>query len=174
MGAGEGGDALWLAERGWSVTAVDVSANALARLRTESQRRGVEVRTLVRDANAPAPYGDERFDLVSLQYGSFPRTPEQRGLRSLLDAVAAGGTLLVVGHEPSWTHETIDVAEQTRMYDPAAFVGVDEIAAALAADPAWRVELHETRPRPAGAATGHHVHDVVLRAVRVAETDAAS
>ncbi|MFB4350777.1 FAD-dependent oxidoreductase [Microbacterium sp. CR_7] len=174
VGAGEGGDAIWLAQRGWDVTAVDVSANALARLRAAAEQRGVEVRTLVRDANAPAPYGAERYDLVSLQYGSFPRTPEQRGLRSLLDAVAVGGTLLAVGHEPTWTRERIDVAEQTRMYDPAAFVGVDEIAAALVTDPAWRIELHETRPRPAGAASGHHVHDVVLRAVRVTEANAAS
>jgi hypothetical protein len=29
--------------------------------------------------------------------------------------------------------------------------------------------VHETRPRPAGAASAHHVHDVVLRAVRLAE-----
>jgi hypothetical protein len=53
------------------------------------------------------------------------------------------------------------------MYDPEAFVGVGEIAAALAADPGtWHVETHETRRRPPGAASTHHVSDVVLRAVR--------
>lgn len=173
VGAGEGGDALWLAERGWSVTAVDVSARALERLRAEAERRGLEVRAQRRDANDVAPYGDERYDLVSLQYGSFPRTPEQRGLRNLLGAVAIGGTLLVVAHEASWASGDIDVAQQTRIYDPGAFVGIDEVAAALAADPTWRVDLHEARPRPAGAASGHHVHDVVLRAVRIAEPDGA-
>ena len=30
LGSGEGGDALWLAAEGWSVTAIDISATALA------------------------------------------------------------------------------------------------------------------------------------------------
>ena len=30
LGSGEGGDALWLARRGWSVTAVDIAPSALA------------------------------------------------------------------------------------------------------------------------------------------------
>lgn len=168
VGAGEGGDAIWLAERGWSVSAVDVSARALARLQAEADRRDLDVSVVQRDANDPAPYGDERYDLVSLQYGSFSRTPEQRGLRSLLEAVTIGGTLLVVAHELSWTRGPNDAATQTRMYDPEAFVGVDEIAAALADDPSWRITVRESRPRPAGAASGHHVEDVVLRAVRLA------
>jgi SAM-dependent methyltransferase len=168
IGAGEGGDAIWLAEQGWRVTAADVSGNALARIRAAAAQRGVEVRTLHRDANAPAGYDGETYDLVSLQYGSFQRTPEQCGLRNLLGAVAVGGTLLVVGHDLSWLDEPVDPAEQTRMYDPAAYVGIDDVAAALFASEEWRVEVHETRPRPAGAASGHHVHDVVLRAVRLA------
>ncbi|BBB02063.1 putative oxidoreductase [Actinacidiphila reveromycinica] len=167
VGTGEGADALWLAEHGWKVTATDISGNALARVRTEAERRGLSV-TLVRsDANDPAPFGTDTFDLVSLQYGSFKRTPDQRGLRSLLAAVAPGGTLLVVHHDLTPLHDPVDVAAQTRMYDPQAFVGLDEVAAALTADPdAWHVETHETRPRPAGAASPHHVSDVVLRATR--------
>ncbi|MEU6814620.1 FAD-dependent oxidoreductase [Streptomyces sp. NPDC046860] len=169
VGAGEGADALWLAERGWKVTATDISGNALARVRAEAARRGLPVDLVRGDANDPAPFGTERFDLVSLQYGSFKRTPDQRGLRSLLAAVAPGGTLLVVHHDLTPLSGPADVATQTRMYDPAAFVGIDEIAAALTADPdAWRVEIHETRPRPGGAASTHHVSDVVLRATRPA------
>lgn len=167
VGAGEGADAIWLAEHGWQATATDVSGNAVARIQAEADRRGVPVRALRRDANAVAPYGDEQYDLVSLQYGSFQRTPEQRGLHSLLNAVAVGGTLLVVGHDMSWLQEPVDPAEQTRMYDPEAYVGIDDIAAVLADSPQWRIDLHETRPRPAGAASTHHVHDVVLRAVRL-------
>lgn len=167
VGTGEGADALWLAEHGWKVTATDISGNALARVRAEAEHRGLAVNLVRGDAGDPAPFGTETFDLVSLQYGSFKRTPDQRGLRSLLAAVAPGGTLLVVHHDLSSLSEPVDVATQTRMYDPAAFVGVDEIAAALIADPGtWRVETHETRPRPAGAASTHHVNDVVLRATR--------
>ncbi|MAP63508.1 MAG: SAM-dependent methyltransferase [Microbacterium sp.] len=167
VGTGEGADALWLAEQGWTVTASDVSSRALRRLDEEAARRGVEVRTLHADANSIRPYGGERFDLVSLQYGSFPRTPEGRGLQSLLDAVAPGGTLLVVAHDLAWAQEEVDPAETTRMFDPEAFVGVARFIAALDADGGWRVDVHETRPRPAGAVSDHHVDDVVLRAVRV-------
>ena len=168
VGAGEGGDALWLAEQGWQVTASDVSSRALARIDREAQRRGLPVRTWCVDANSIRPYGEETFDLVSLQYGSFARTPDDRGVQSLLGAVAPGGTLLVVSHDPAWAREPLDPAEHTRMFDPEAYVGVDEITAALAASEQWRVEAHETRPRPAGAVSGHHVADVVLRAVRTA------
>ena len=167
VGAGEGADALWLAEHGWQVTATDISGNALARVRAEAQRRGLVITLVHGDANDPQPFGTETFDLVSLQYGSFKRTPDQRGLRSLLDAVAPGGTLLVVHHDLSPMREPVDVATQTRMYDPEAFVGVEEIAAALTADPqAWHIQTQQSRPRPPGAASTHHVADVVLRATR--------
>jgi thioredoxin reductase/SAM-dependent methyltransferase len=167
VGAGEGADALWLAERGWQVTANDISAAALARVADEAARRGLAVTTLRGDANDLDAFGSASYDLVSLQYGSFTRTPEQRGLRNVLAAVAPGGTLLVVHHDLTPLQHPVDVATQTRMYDPAAFVGVDAFAAALADDPDWTVELHETRPRPPGAVSTHHVDDVVLRARRL-------
>lgn len=168
VGAGEGADALWLAERGWKVTACDISGNALARVSAEAGRRGLDVQCLRADANDPGAFGADTYDLVSLQYGSFHRTPEQRGLRNLLGAVAPGGTLLVVGHDLAPVREPVDVATQTRVYDPEAYVGIEEIAAALRADGAWTIEVHQTRPRPPGAASTHHVDDVVLRAVRAA------
>lgn len=167
VGAGEGADALWLAQNGWKVTATDISGNALDRVRAEARRRSLVVDLVRSDANAPAPFGTETFDLVSLQYGSFKRTPDQRGLKSLLNAVAPGGTLLVVHHDLTPLRGPVDVANQSRMYDPEAFVGVDEIAAALSVEPeTWQIEVHETRPRPPGAASTHHVDDVVLRATR--------
>jgi thioredoxin reductase/SAM-dependent methyltransferase len=168
VGAGEGADAIWLAERGWAVTATDISANALGHVGAEAQRRGVAVALLRTDANAPNAFGDAAFDLVSLQYGSFLRTPDQRGLRNLLGAVAPGGTLLVVSHDLTPLREPVDVASQTRMFDPGAYVGVEEVAAAIDASEGWKIEVRETRPRPRGAASTHHVEDVVLRAVRLA------
>jgi len=74
----------------------------------------------------------------------------------------------VVGHDLAPMREPIDTAEETRMFDPDAFLGTDEIAVALADAPGWEVERHEMRPRPAGAASTHHVDDVVLRARRLA------
>ena len=164
VGAGEGADAIWLAERGWQVTAADISPNALARVSAEAGRRRLVVDNLSGDANDPDAYPSESFDLVSLQYGSFLRTPDQRGLRNLLRAVAPGGTLLVVSHDPTPLHSPFDVSTQTRMFDPGAYVGVQEIAAALRDADDWTIEVQEIRDRPSGAASTHHVSDVVLRA----------
>jgi SAM-dependent methyltransferase len=167
VGAGEGGDAVWLAEHGWQVTASDISSRSLARISAEAERRRLAVEGLHRDANARDAFEIGAYDLVSMQYGAVHRTPDRRGLRNLLAAVAPGGTLLVVGHDLTPMRGPIDVAVETRMFDPDAYLGVDEIAAALAESPGWKVELHETRPRPAGAASTHHVDDVVLRARRL-------
>ncbi len=167
VGAGEGGDAVWLAERGWAVTANDISVHGLSRVAAEAERRGLSVECLHADANELGAFTTDGFDLVSMQYGAIHRTPEQRALMNLLGAVAPGGTLLVVGHDHTPWCTPIDMAEQNRMFDPDAYLGIDEIAAAINDDPGWVLELHETRPRPPGAASAHHhVDDVVLRARR--------
>lgn len=167
VGAGEGGDAVWLAERGWRVTATDISASALARVGAAAGRRGLDIELLHRDANDVHAFEAGGFDLVSMQYGSVHRTPDARALSNLLGAVAPGGTLLVVGHDLTPMRAPVDVTSQTRMFDPDAFVGVEEIAGALADSPEWVVEVNELRPRPPGATSSHHVDDVVLRARRV-------
>ncbi|WP_188895306.1 bifunctional NAD(P)/FAD-dependent oxidoreductase/class I SAM-dependent methyltransferase [Microlunatus endophyticus] len=166
VGAGEGADALWLSEHGWQVTASDISGNALARVRAEADRRGLSVDRLRRDANDREAFPSGGFDLVSLQYGSFQRTPDQRGLHNLLGAVAPGGTLLVVSHDLAPLAEPVDVATQTRMFDPGAYVGIEEIVAAIGEAGDWTIEVHDTRDRPPGAASTHHVRDVLLRAVK--------
>ncbi|WP_460811045.1 class I SAM-dependent methyltransferase [Microlunatus endophyticus] len=161
-----GADALWLSEHGWQVTASDISGNALARVRAEADRRGLSVDRLRRDANDREAFPSGGFDLVSLQYGSFQRTPDQRGLHNLLGAVAPGGTLLVVSHDLAPLAEPVDVATQTRMFDPGAYVGIEEIVAAIGEAGDWTIEVHDTRDRPPGAASTHHVRDVLLRAVK--------
>jgi thioredoxin reductase/SAM-dependent methyltransferase len=163
VGAGEGGDALWLAARGWTVTASDISERALARIGAEAARQGLPVDCRQADANAADPFPAGAFDLVSAQYASIPRTPDDRAVRNILNAVAPGGTLLVVGHDL----EPMRAAGSDRAFDPDAYVGVDDFAAALDGSPDWDVELPEKRHRPAGAASAaHHVHDIVLRARR--------
>ncbi len=165
VGAGEGGDALWLAEQGWRVTATDISGRALTRIAAEAERRGVPVECHHADANALDAYDAGAFDLVSAQYASIPRTPDDRAVRNLLDAVAPGGVLLVVGHDLEPMREPIDTLTHSRPFDPDAYVRVDDFVAVIEASPDWAVELHEKKPRPPGAASAsHHVDDIVLRA----------
>ncbi|MDA0563377.1 class I SAM-dependent methyltransferase [Streptomonospora sp. S1-112] len=99
LGSGEGGDAIWLARRGWRVTGVDISRVALERAAAHVRAAGVadRVELLRRDLGAEFPEG--RFDLVSAHFlhahGGLPR---EAVLRRAAEAVAPGGVLLVVGH----------------------------------------------------------------------------
>ena len=166
VGAGEGGDAVWLAEQGWRVTANDISRRALDRVSAEAVRRGLRIECNHADANALDPFASGAFDLVSAHYASIPRTPDGRGVRNLLNAVAPGGTLLVVSHDLEPMRAPIDTHQQSRPFDPDAYLRVVDFADALADVADWDIEVNETRPRPPGAASGHHVDDVVLRARR--------
>ena len=167
VGAGEGGDAIWLAEQGWNVTASDISQTALDKVAAEAERRGLRIECQQADANGPDVFEHGAFDLVSAQYASIPRTPDGRGLGNLLDAVAPGGTLLVVGHDLEPMRTPIDTHQHSRAFDPDAFLRVDDVATTVADLADWEIQVHEKRARPAGAASAaHHVDDVVLRARR--------
>lgn len=158
VGCGEGADALWLAEKGWRVTAVDVSQVALER--AAAQAAGNPAVSWVRaDLTAStAPSGG--FDLVSVQYFPLPHQAGDAALRRLLAAVAPGGTVLVVGHDLS----EMD-AEHDHDFDPADYYQPHEIADLLGDE--WSVLVNETRPRTAPAPPGTgHVQDTVLRAQR--------
>jgi SAM-dependent methyltransferase len=160
VGCGEGADALWLAEQGWDVTALDVSHVALTRAAREADQRGVEVRWLhvglVEAALPPAS-----FNLVSAQYPALLRTDDCRAEHALLDAVAPGGVLLVVHHPAPTTAEA-----RAHGFHPDDYVSPADVAALL--DERWLVELNETRPRHVATGAGaHHTEDVVLRARRL-------
>lgn len=160
VGCGEGADAVWLARRGWRVTAIDVSRVALDRAARHAAQVGVTVQWVPAGLlETPLPAGG--FDLVSAQYPALRRTPGDDAERALLAAVAPGGTLLVVHHAD------VD-PEQARAhgFDPADYVSPADVAARLDGD--WRVEVDEKRPREvAGGAGAHHTHDLVLRARRL-------
>jgi 2-polyprenyl-3-methyl-5-hydroxy-6-metoxy-1,4-benzoquinol methylase len=97
LACGEGRNAVWLAERGWSVTGVDFADVGLAKARRLAAARGVEVEWVdadVLDWEPPAA----AFDLVVLLYLQLP-VHERRVVHGrAAAAVASGGTLLVVAH----------------------------------------------------------------------------
>lgn len=100
VGAGEGGDALWLAERDWQVTATDLSSVALDRGARATAARDVADRIQWRQADLTRePPAAAAYDLVSAQYFPLPRQPDHTALRGLLEAVAPGGTLLIASHD---------------------------------------------------------------------------
>ncbi|MEV4596649.1 class I SAM-dependent methyltransferase [Amycolatopsis sp. NPDC049253] len=154
VGCGEGADAVWLARRGWRVTAMDVAETALRRGAAAAQAADVAGRVAWTRADlSTAGWPAGVFDLVSAQYFPLPRRPGYEVLHRLLASVAPGGTLLVAGHDPG--DEGVDYAGY---YRP------DEIAEVLGDE--WTILAHESRPRTRPGPEGtHHTRDVVLRAV---------
>jgi SAM-dependent methyltransferase len=73
VGCGEGADAVWLAQRGWAVTGLDVSGVALDRARLHARDAGVVVRW-VRAGLVEAGLPDRSFDLISAQEHITPGT----------------------------------------------------------------------------------------------------
>jgi SAM-dependent methyltransferase len=163
VGAGEGADAVWLATRGWRVTALDVSEVALGRTAAHAAEAGVadRVSTLHHDLMTGAPLPGS-FDLVSAQYLHPPleRFAEIFGL--LGAAVRPGGVLLVVAHHPD------DLATGLRSGHghPELLFAPDKVVAALSADE-WDVRVAEAQTRtvdgPDGPVT---VTDTVVLAAR--------
>lgn len=97
LGAGHGGDAFWLASRGWRVTAVDVSATALARVAEGAQARGLAVATEQHDLTRTLPA--VAVDLITATYFQTPLEIDRDAiLRRAVGLVRPGGTLVVIDH----------------------------------------------------------------------------
>ncbi|MEV0703659.1 class I SAM-dependent methyltransferase [Saccharopolyspora sp. NPDC050389] len=157
VGCGEGADALWLARRGWQVTAVDVSQVALER----AARAAADVPAVAwtrADLTAAAPPAGA-FDLVSLHYFPLMHQPEHTALRGLLASVAPEGTFLFVSHDMTGLS-----AHNENGFDPSDYYQPHEIAGLLG--DGWTVLIDETRPRNPPS-PGGHTHDTVLRAQRL-------
>ncbi|MET8832989.1 class I SAM-dependent methyltransferase [Micromonospora sp. NPDC004540] len=160
-GCGEGADAIWLAARGWRVTAVDVAAGALRHAHEQAATRGPEVAGRIDWARADLARWrptEGHFDLVTSHYvhGAGDDLVDR-----LAAAVAPGGTLLVVGHDPSDPHTAAAGAPA------AAHVTAAQLAAGL--DPGrWEIVVAETRSRSVTGPDGRRrtLHDAVLRARR--------
>lgn len=169
VGCGEGADAIWLAEHGWAVVAVDVSRTALDRALAGAEARGVADRITFecRDLAQSFPDGD-CFDLVSAQFlhstVAFDRTAV---LRAAAAAVAPGGSLLIVDHAaaPPW-------AGKMHHHE---FPSAQTVLAGLDLDPvSWRpvrvgtAERTVTGPAPDWEGTQVTLNDNVIWVRRVA------
>lgn len=156
LGAGDGRNAVWLAERGWRVTAVDFSAVALDHGRALAATAGVEVEWRLADLLGWTPAA-EAFDLVVLFFIHLP--PDERHLvyGRAAAAVARGGTLLVVGHDRSNLTDGVGGPR-----DPDVLFSPDEIVRDLPAG--FVVERAGTVRRAASSEPAPL--DAVVRAVR--------
>ena len=98
LACGAGRNAVWLAERGWRVTAVDFSGVALRMARSLEAERRVAVEWVEADVLAWTP-PPRAYDLVCVLYLQLPAGERRTALARAAAAVRPGGTLLVLGHD---------------------------------------------------------------------------
>ncbi len=148
-GCGHGSDTLWLATRGWRVTAVDFSATVLAHARSMAETMGTDIAGRIDwvegDLATWIPQPDH-YDLVTCLYvhiaGSVPEM-----VRRMATGVAPGGALFLVGHRPidPVTGALTAAAGQVQVSVEAAVAALDRGR--------WESIVAEDRPR-AMAGTG--------------------
>ncbi len=149
LGCGDGGDALWLADQGWHVTAVDISTVAVERLAALAGSRGLDDRvTAVRhDLGEGFPRGE--FDLICAHYLHTPFDLDRAAvLRSAAHALRTGGRLLVVDHGSTapWSWNQDPDVRYPNPREVAEDIGLDSAT--------WRVERADTPRRVATGPNG--------------------
>ncbi|MGX1777091.1 class I SAM-dependent methyltransferase [Nocardia brasiliensis] len=135
LGCGNGADALWLARRGWRVTAVDISAVAVARLAESAAAHGLGARVRAERHDMRESFPPGHFDLITAHYLHTPFELDRAAvLRRAAHALRVGGLLLVVDHGST--------APWSWQQDPdLRYPSPLEVAADLALDPAaWTVD----------------------------------
>jgi SAM-dependent methyltransferase len=141
LGCGEGGDPIWLAQQGWRVTAVDVSATALDRAAADAATAGVGGRIDFRQHDLALAFPSGVFDLVSAQYLHSPiEFPRVQVLQEAAGAVTPGGLLLIVDHASVGPGSWADPEETLAPLD----LSLDE----------WHTERLEAREREATGPNG--------------------
>jgi SAM-dependent methyltransferase len=168
VACGEGRNALWLAGRGWTVTAADFSAVALdkGRALAAEQEHGDRVTWQQADATTWSPPADQ--DLVVLAYLQLEDGERRAAVRTAYDALRPGGTFLLVAHDRS------NLAEGTGgPQDPTVLMTAEDVLADLADRApdvlraervARQVHPHGTHARPGEQAAT--AWDCLVRCVR--------
>ena len=162
LACGEGRNAIWLAEQGWTVTAVDFSDVAIERARKLAERRGIDVEWLCADLTAyEPPVG--AFQLVLIAYLQLPGAELRTVLARASAALAPAGELLMIGHARRNLTEGVGGPR-----DPAVLWTPDEIDAALRSSGA-SVKRCEHVQRSVDTPDGpREAIDVLVRAYRPA------
>jgi SAM-dependent methyltransferase len=158
LGAGAGGDALWLARSGWHVTAADASATAVGRISEIARSEGLAQRVSAVQADLSLEIPPGTVDLVySCHFQSPVEIDRDAILRAAAERIAPGGLLIVIDHASvapwSWDQEmTFPTAEQTLR--------------SIGAPGTWEQLVVESRSRtatsPDGASTAEVTDNVIV------------
>lgn len=158
LACGEGRNALWLATRGWTVDAVDFSAEGLrkgvqvARTATASIRE--RVNWVHQDVTELTPSAN--YDLVLVLYLHLEPEARKRVVESAISALKPEGFLVICGHDSSNPEAGVGGPQ-----DPEILYGPDDLVSDI--DGRLGVLVAETRAREVAGGTAL---DAVLFAQR--------
>ena len=142
LAAGEGRNAIWFAEHGWLVRAVDFSSAAIEKGKRFATSRKVHGKVEFREADLRS-YEPEAYcyDLVAMIYFQVPQATLVPILKRAAKAVAPGGTFLLVAHDSSNLEHGYGGPQNPQMLYTA-----DEVVVALGGD--LRIEKATRVERP--------------------------
>ncbi|MEZ5551636.1 MAG: class I SAM-dependent methyltransferase [Pseudomonadales bacterium] len=143
---GEGRNALWLAEQGWSVTAIDFSDVAIDKGRQIAARRALNIEWVTADLTELSLPRDS-CDLLAILYLHTAPDERQIWLPNLISTVRSGGSFVYIGHDPSNIEHGVGGPQ-----DAALLPGVDALCAAL---PGFRIQRAEVVSRTVDSDPGH-------------------
>jgi SAM-dependent methyltransferase len=118
VACGEGRNAIWLAEQGWQVDAIDFSEVGVEKAQTIAVRRGVEVGWITGDVCEQA-FGDETYDLVAVLYLHTSPEERQKWLPSVISAINPGGYFIYIGHAPENIEHGVGGPQDTNLLPSA-------------------------------------------------------
>lgn len=160
LGSGEGADAVWLAEHGWTVTGVEISGTAIERSRAAARQASIaddQIRWLQTDLADWEP--DEGADLVTACFlHSTLEFDRADVLQRAMTAIRPGGHLFILSHaaSPPWSQHKHDDEDLPSAEEEAASLN-------LSTDE-WQVEVAENRSRRATGPDGEEatLDDVIV------------
>ena len=161
VACGEGRNAIWLAEQGWEVTAIDFADAAVAKGVSIAARRGVFVNWVVADI---ADAEKCQYDLVAVLYFHTGQDERQEWLPTVVNFIAPKGVFIYIGHDPSNICDGMGGPQ-----DPALLPSIKEVTNYLEGfkiEDARVVERRTTQETGHGDTTSGLAFDTFVRAIR--------
>lgn len=107
-GIGQGRNAVWLAERGWQVTGIDISDKGVEQAEQMARDKGVQIDGVVADLYG-YDYGEEKWDLV---VSTYMHSILVGNAEKVIASLKPGGLLVVEGFH--WEHNGASVQDGDR------------------------------------------------------------
>ena len=147
LAAGEGRNAIWLARRGWQVTAVDFSQAGLDKGQTLAGDVAVDWVC----ADATTWQGDGSYDVCVVAYLQLPAAERRAAVRNAFASLRPGGVLLLVAHDTTNLTEGVGGPQDAEVLMTAEEVLGDLDGERFEVERAERVSRSVPRPTAAPA-----------------------